>query len=533
MYECPNCNANLKFDIRSQMMLCDRCGTQMDPYAFQKEKDADEISVTEDDYEVTIYTCPQCGGELVSDETTAATFCSFCGGSTILQSRVSNIRRPSYIIPFQKTKEDCQEAYQKMIKRALYAPAQMKKEGYISRMRSIYMPYWVYSAEKYGRVRLSATQFVKNIKYDVTMYFWLQSNVKAEYKGIAFDASSSFSDSLSNAIAPYEWWGLKKFTPSYLSGFYADGADVDGELYEPDVADMVGYELYKRMEKEPAYEKYTLGDVADAMRPNHIYKELGMFPVWFLTYRHKDRVSYAVVNGQTGKAAGDLPVDKGRYFAGSLLLALPLFILLNLLVNMQAPTMLFLTGLMAGICAFITVEQKKQLRAKEDYMDDKGSGRYLNIGVKRYRELSRGSKVKVKEIVAMGGLVILNILMALCTANRQSGVKLQMVFLILYVVALILSPRVIWVGGGRSTEPNIPLTAGDIVSAIWKPGVGILAALVVLLCHPAAGIYYYVTATAIALLLGWDVLGILDRHNLLTSRPLPQFDRRGGEEDGR
>ncbi|MBR1854673.1 MAG: zinc ribbon domain-containing protein [Lachnospiraceae bacterium] len=533
MYECPNCSANLKFDIRSQMLLCDRCGTQMDPYAFQKEKDADETSVLEEDCEVTVYTCPQCGGQLMSDDTTAATFCSFCGGSTILHSRVSNMRRPTYIIPFQKTKEDCGEAYRKMMKRALYAPTEMKKEGYISRMRSIYMPYWVYTAEKYGRVRLSASQYVKNIKYDVTMYFWLQSNVQAEYKGIAFDASQSFADPLSNAIAPYEWWGLKRFTPSYLSGFYADVADVDPELYESDVSEIVGYELYRRMEKEPAYEKYTLGEVADEMRPNYIYKELAMFPVWFLTYRHKDRVSYAVVNGQTGKAAGDIPVDKGRYFMGSFLLALPIFILLNLAVSMQASTMLFLAGLMAGICGFISVEQKKLMRAREDYMDDKGSGRYLNIGAKRYKALSRGTKVNVKEIVGIGGLTVLYVLMAFFTGGGQSAVKLQLWSLIIYVVVLIVSPRTIRVGGGRSSQPDIPLSVKDILTAVWKPGMGVLAVVLVLVWHPTAVVFYYVAAVAVTLLMVWDVIGILNRHNLLTSRPLPQFDRRGGEEDGR
>lgn len=50
-----------------------------------------------------------------------------------------------------------------------------------------------------------------------------------------------------------------------------------------------------------------------------------MFPVWFLSYRNGSRVSYATVNGQTGKIAADLPVDIRKYFLGSLILALPIF----------------------------------------------------------------------------------------------------------------------------------------------------------------------------------------------------------------
>lgn len=57
--------------------------------------------------------CPNCGGEILSTDNTAANFCSFCGASTILTSRVSKQQRPGYIIPFSKTKEDCKQAYKK------------------------------------------------------------------------------------------------------------------------------------------------------------------------------------------------------------------------------------------------------------------------------------------------------------------------------------------------------------------------------------------------------------------------------------
>ena len=53
-----------------------------------------------------------------------------------------------------------------------------------------------------------------------------------------------------------------------------------------------------------------------------------MFPVWFLSYRKKDRVAYATVNGQTGLVVADIPIDPKRYLLGSLLLAIPIFALL-------------------------------------------------------------------------------------------------------------------------------------------------------------------------------------------------------------
>jgi len=105
MISCPNCGGNVKFDIPSQKLACDYCHELFDPYAFEsKTSDAEEGKSYESDYEVTIFTCPQCGGEILSTDNAAAGFCSFCGASTILYSRISHEHRPGFIIPFQKSK---------------------------------------------------------------------------------------------------------------------------------------------------------------------------------------------------------------------------------------------------------------------------------------------------------------------------------------------------------------------------------------------------------------------------------------------
>lgn len=98
MYQCPCCGGRLIFDIPSQQLKCDHCSNSFNPYEISKEHDAQE-SV---EYDVTVFRCPQCGGEILSTDNTAANFCSFCGASTILTSRVTKELKPEYIIPFQK-----------------------------------------------------------------------------------------------------------------------------------------------------------------------------------------------------------------------------------------------------------------------------------------------------------------------------------------------------------------------------------------------------------------------------------------------
>ena len=54
MYQCPGCGGRLVFDIPSQQLMCDHCGTKYDPYAISKEQDAEESQ----EYDVTVFKCP-------------------------------------------------------------------------------------------------------------------------------------------------------------------------------------------------------------------------------------------------------------------------------------------------------------------------------------------------------------------------------------------------------------------------------------------------------------------------------------------
>ena len=107
MFACKNCGGNVKYDIASGQLACEYCHSLFDPYAYEDKTSDAEVSK---DFDATIFTCPQCGGEIISTVNTAAGFCSFCGASTVLYSRISKEHRPDYIIPFQKTKDDCKQA---------------------------------------------------------------------------------------------------------------------------------------------------------------------------------------------------------------------------------------------------------------------------------------------------------------------------------------------------------------------------------------------------------------------------------------
>lgn len=362
MFACPNCGGNLKFNIQTQNLSCEHCLTQMDPYAFEdKEKDA----IEQTEYDVTIFTCPQCGGEILSTDTSAAEFCSFCGASTILYSRLSKEKRPNYIIPFQKTKEDCKNAYSDMMKHAIFAPDELKNPKHIDSFRGIYMPYWAFYITQEGAFTLNGSKTKRRGDYIYTDHYALRGELDAYYKGLSYDASSSFDDNISEQIAPYDVKGMKSFTPAFLSGFYADTADVKPEKYEAEAKQTAFNNSVGAMYRE--FSGVNIAPITPPSTPTTQVKAVdsAMFPVWFMSYRNGDRVAYATVNGQTGKVVTDLPIDTKKYTIGSLILAIPIFILLNLLFTVTPSVLLIISMFLAVLCIVLFSMELGELSKKE------------------------------------------------------------------------------------------------------------------------------------------------------------------------
>ena len=124
MLACPGCGADLKYDINQGKLVCDYCSTDYSPTDDRlKQKAAQEEEVIN----AKVFTCPQCGGEMYTTDIDATAYCSYCGASNILQSRLEGVDRPQKIIPFTVTKEECLSAFHKLAGKTLYAPSEFKK----------------------------------------------------------------------------------------------------------------------------------------------------------------------------------------------------------------------------------------------------------------------------------------------------------------------------------------------------------------------------------------------------------------------
>ena len=378
MFACKNCGGNIIYDIKSKSLVCNKCNSSYAPESVTKEND----SVDYDYFETTVFTCPQCGAEIMCEDNEASSFCTYCASSTVLTSRISKEKKPDYIIPFEKTKEECIGEFKKITKKAIFAPSELKDPKVLDKFRAIYVPYWFYEVNQEGIFRVSGAEIHKTADFVTSYYFDVNGYIKGEFEGICRDASYSFSDDLGERIAPFFTEGKKKFYPSYLSGFYADISDVDSIVYEheaEELANDVAREVVSNASCKGEYKNmkiYLSNDEATKQFNTAVSAKRALFPIWFMSFKNEKKVAYMTVNGQTGKAASDFPISKRKFFIGVLLLTLLFFPLALLTVYLFPKRTAFATldlALMLSCASYIIYYvQMKILQIKDSGSEDAG-----------------------------------------------------------------------------------------------------------------------------------------------------------------
>lgn len=441
MYECPSCGAGLIFNPKNQMLKCYYCNKEYEPKEIEKQKlksakeekgikietDAEASINSENMYDAIIYRCTQCGAQLLTTDETISTFCSYCGSSAMLEKKNTKKKKPDYIIPFTKTKEECEAAYRKKLRKAFFAPKNMANEQQIQKIRGIYMPYWIYSFEKNGEQTDKGSKYSHRVG-DYVYYddYNIKTNINAKYSGITHDASANFADSLSEVIAPFSVKDKKEFSPTYLSGFYADSEDVTSQEYVEKSKKITNEQASKELKKDHIYSKYHAHPYVNLSYSN---VELGLFPVYFLATKNKtgDRVSYAVVNGQTGKVAAEIPIDFKKYVITSLILAIPIFLLLNAVFTFTPGKVLVASIIFSIISLIISSTQLNQINIRENNFREDISTKSKS---KRKTKVEGKFKKLYKPIIALIIAIIIFIINPVSDVYYYGGAVLSIIMTI-------------------------------------------------------------------------------------------------------
>ena len=335
-YKCPCCNAGLVFGPGIQQLKCDYCDNtfELDTVraynesetlrqdAFQWEDPQTESWSADEQEAMRAFQCPSCGGEIVTDDTTAATFCPFCDNPTIMPSRLSGGLKPDAVLPFQKTKEDAKTAFLKLCKGKKLLPRGFTSEQRLEKITGMYVPFWLYdcSAEYDGSFKATRIRKWSDSRYHYTKtdHYLLRRRARAAFAGIPMDASSKMEDVFMESIEPFDYGQMESFDTAYLTGYFADKYDVESAGGEERIRQRVEQSMSDAIQE-------TILGYTTAIPTNrridvqHGHAKYVLLPVWVLNTSYKGKIYTFMMNGQTGKITGTLPVCRTqtlKWFAG-------------------------------------------------------------------------------------------------------------------------------------------------------------------------------------------------------------------------
>ena len=331
-YKCPCCGGAIEFDSSLQKMKCPYCDTEFEmetlknydeelkaqkPDDLTWEKKAGSEWSAEDEDSLISYICNSCGGEILTDKTTAATHCPFCGNPVVMKEHFKGHLKPDYVIPFKLDKEAAKKGLKKHLEGKKLLPKVFKDENHIEEIKGVYVPVWLFDANANADIRYKGTKIRVwsdfNYNYTETSTYSIVRQGSLEFKSVPVDGSSKIDDDLMDSIEPFNFDDAVDFQTAYLAGYLADKYDVSEEQSITRANERI------KKSTEAAFAATVNG--YNSLMPENSSVQLtkseakyALYPVWLLNTKWQDKTYTFAMNGQTGKFVGNLPIDKGAYF---------------------------------------------------------------------------------------------------------------------------------------------------------------------------------------------------------------------------
>ncbi len=333
LFPCLSCGAKVEFDPRLRALTCPYCGHSSaveDGRGEVQERDFYEYaqrlaqqSFTPIEGRSTQTRCGGCGAIVLLEDKVVTDECPFCG--THLENQpeaVKNMIPPESLIPFRIDLRQAREAFTRWLHGLWFAPSELTRVANLGQLTGVYLPYWTYDAMTYTRYtgmrgdNYQTTETYTERDANGNMVTRTRTVTKIRWYPVAGEVDHFFDDVLvcgSRSVPPHlidrlEPWNTKELEPfqdSFLAGLKT-------ERYAIDLQEGLGIAKQKM---QPVIENLIRRDIGGdhqrilTMNTRYLgvtFKHC-LLPVWLAHYRYHEKLFQILINGRTGKVAGERP----------------------------------------------------------------------------------------------------------------------------------------------------------------------------------------------------------------------------------
>lgn len=346
-YNCPACGAEAVWSPAKKALVCPYCGTES-----PAELKADGSLIEENDLVTALRSlpdnqrgwaaekrtvrCQSCQAITVFNPERVAQNCDFCGSPSLiniedLQSPV----RPSSLLPFKVSNSQVREDIRTWYGSHFWARKNLGQKALTDTLHGLYLPYWTFDAHAecpwtaesgtYYTTRDSQGRTQRNVRWRPA-----SGHITHFFDDLLVPASKGVHPDLLRQVEPFPTTtDLTPYDTGYISGWVVEQYQIDlvqaaghsDSMMKGRLRDMcaraVPGDTHRNLQIDPDFSDQTF---------KHI-----LLPVWLLTYSYGTKNYQVVVNGVTGKIAGEYPISWVKVAIAILigLIVLAIFFALN------------------------------------------------------------------------------------------------------------------------------------------------------------------------------------------------------------
>lgn len=341
-YHCPNCRAPIAFNPDRQLYVCDYCNSSFNQeemnafFAKQEAKDNQKAeqeaekeaerqkSAPEGEIHVNEYHCQNCGASVVTDETTTSTFCYYCHSPVIITTRLQGDFKPNQLLPFRIGEERAKKEFLAYCSKKKFLPSDFTSDAQLEKMTGLYLPYWYIDSDVnvnfVGQSKSVEVWRVGDYEYRETSIFLHQRQGTYNINNVNIPAFEKIDRNLLNGVEPFEPEEFQAFTTPMLQGYFTEQATVDKSEAIP-----IMYKEIDKIAGNMLDSSLGAADIKTNVKTfehhDHEWK-YSLLPIWILTYNYLGKIYVYAMNGQSGRAFGEMPIDMKKLNRHALLSAL-------------------------------------------------------------------------------------------------------------------------------------------------------------------------------------------------------------------
>ena len=328
-HPCAACGAQAEWNPTRQALVCSFCGT-VSPFKVDADGAVVELDLAKALRELPdeargwleerrAVQCQSCKAVSVFDPARVGQNCDFCGSPKLVPyEEIKAPIRPQSLLPFKQSEPAVREQIRRWYASKWLAPGALRKRALVDRVHGIYVPYWTfdahvvcpwdadagyyyYTTETYrDNQGKTQTRQVRHVRWEPA-----SGEVRHFFDDEPVPGTHGVSMHLLREVEPFPTAELVAYDTAYLSGFVVEHYQV--VLLE--AAEASQEQMKQKLEQMCAAQ--VPGDTQRNLQIHPVFSgqtfKHVLVPVWLLTYTFGGKPWQVVVNGYTGKMAGDYP----------------------------------------------------------------------------------------------------------------------------------------------------------------------------------------------------------------------------------